>query len=132
MMVEEIKAKSVTAQRVIEARLKDEAEMAKRLGMKKREVEDTLRDVVEEKAMYAAALERALAEKERLEEELTDVRGEVVHLQEQASNRGLMVASALSMGRGASSYEEAKGGDYMDAILGATMERTSVDVDQSY
>ena len=137
MMVEEVKAKSVTAQRIIEARLKEEAELAKRMGMKKREVEDTLRDVVEERSMYAALLEKTLAEKERLEEELTDVRAEVVHLQEQSSNQGLTVATALSLGGarlGLSAYDEAKtGNDYMDAILNtSTTERLNLDVDQSY
>jgi len=125
MMVEEVKAKSVSAQRVVEARLKEEAEAAKRVAAKKREVEDALREANEEKAMYAALLEKTMAEKERVEEELTDVRAEVVHLQEQSSNHGLMVASALGLGGGSSrlglsAYDESKSGDYVvDAIIGA-------------
>ena len=124
MMVEEVKAKSVSAQRVVEARLKEEAEAAKRVAAKKREVEDALREANEEKAMYAALLEKTMAEKERVEEELTEVRAEVVHLQEQSSNHGLMVASALGLGGGSrlglSAYDESKTGDYVvEAIIGA-------------
>ena len=43
MMVEEVKSKSISAQRVVEARLKEEADVAKKLTAKKREVEEALR-----------------------------------------------------------------------------------------
>ena len=48
--------------------------------------------------MYMALLEKTMVEKERLEEELTDARSDVVHMQEQSSNHGLAVANALNLG----------------------------------
>jgi hypothetical protein len=118
LMVEEVKSRSVTAQRLIENRLKEESEAARRLTLKNRELEAAVRDLADEKAVYAALFEKTTQEKEQLQEELTEARSEVVQLTEQTSNHAMAVANALNLSTMSrvSAQEEYKG-DYVDAII---------------
>jgi hypothetical protein len=66
--------------KVLEGRLREEAELARRLGLRYRDSDAALRDVTEERSVYITMLEDARATINQQQDELKDTRYTYIYI----------------------------------------------------